>query len=44
VISNKKGVVGKKNADGTLDNIHCVEQALMQSPNKSVKRLSQQLG
>lgn len=43
VISNKKGTVGKKNADRTLENIHCVEQVLMQSPNKSVKCLSQQL-
>jgi hypothetical protein len=43
VISNKKGVIGKKNADRTLENTHCVIQVLTQSPNKSVKHLSQQL-
>jgi hypothetical protein len=43
VIDNKKGVVSKQKSVRTLENIHHVQQALMKSPRKSVKRLSQQL-
>jgi hypothetical protein len=42
VINNKTGVVSKKSVK-TPENIHNVEQALTQSPNKSVKYLFQQL-
>jgi hypothetical protein len=43
VIDNKKGVVSKKKSVRTPENIHRVQQALTQSPRKSVKRLCHQL-
>jgi hypothetical protein len=44
VSDNMKGVVCMKKPVRTPENFHCDEQALMQSPKKSVKCLSQQLG
>jgi hypothetical protein len=40
VIDNKKGVVGKMKFVRTPGNIHGAQQALMQSPRKSIKYLS----
>jgi predicted transcriptional regulator len=43
VFDNKKCVVGDTKSVRTQEFIYHVEQAFMQSPRKSVKRLSQQL-
>jgi hypothetical protein len=43
MINNKKDVVSKKKSVRTAENICCFEQAMMQSPRKSIKHLSQQL-